>query len=81
MSTSERRAGLSCPERDRLLIATNAAAITVLACLALVLVTAEIALRLFVEGGDITPGVLREKSVQYQDTIFSRHVFKQSTGG
>lgn len=53
------------------------AAITVLACLAIVLVTAEIAVRLFVEGGEITPSVLREKSVQYQGTIFSRHVFKQ----
>ena len=37
----------------------------------------EVSVRLFVKNGDVTPDVLRNRSVQYEPAIFSRHVFKQ----
>ncbi len=37
----------------------------------------EVGVRLFVKNGDITPGVLKANSVQYEPAVFARHVFKQ----
>ena len=37
----------------------------------------EVSVRLFVKNGDVTPEVLRNRSVQYEPAMFSRHVFKQ----
>ncbi len=37
----------------------------------------EVGVRLFVKNGDITPEVLRNRSIQYEPVIFARHAFKQ----
>ena len=37
----------------------------------------EAGVRLFVKNGDITPEILRDRSVQYEPVIFARHAFKQ----
>ncbi len=37
----------------------------------------EAGVRLFVKNGEITPEVLRNRSVQYEPVIFARHAFKQ----
>ncbi len=37
----------------------------------------EVGVRLFVKNGEITPEVLRKRSVQYEPVIFARHAFKQ----
>jgi hypothetical protein len=41
------------------------------------LLLGEVSVRLFVKNGDVTPEALRNRSVQYEPAIFSRHVFKQ----
>jgi len=43
----------------------------------ILLLLGEIGVRLFVKNGDITPEVLRNRSVQYEPVIFARHAFKQ----
>ncbi len=45
--------------------------------LGLLLFLGEIGVRFFVENGDITPEVLRMRSVQYEPVVFARHAFKQ----
>ncbi|MCZ6800235.1 MAG: hypothetical protein O7F12_07070 [Nitrospirae bacterium] len=37
----------------------------------------ELGVRLFVENGNITPEILRNRSVQYEPVVFARHAFKQ----
>jgi len=37
----------------------------------------ELGVRLFVKNGDITPEILRNRSVQYEPVIFARHAFKR----
>jgi hypothetical protein len=37
----------------------------------------EIGVRLFVKNGEITPEILRNRSLQYEPVIFVRHAFKQ----
>jgi lysophospholipase L1-like esterase len=39
----------------------------------------EVGVRLFVKHGDITPEVLRNRSVQYEPVIFARHAFQQES--
>jgi hypothetical protein len=46
-------------------------------CFAMVFGIGELGVRLFVKNGDITPAVLRSRSVQYVPAIFARHAFKQ----
>lgn len=41
------------------------------------LLLGELGVRLFVKNGDITPEVLKNRSVQYEPVIFARHAFKQ----
>jgi lysophospholipase L1-like esterase len=43
----------------------------------ILLLLGEFGVRLFVENGDITPEILRKRSVQYEPVIFARHAFKQ----
>ncbi|MDH5774735.1 MAG: hypothetical protein OEZ57_07450 [Nitrospirota bacterium] len=43
----------------------------------LLLLLGEIGVRLFVENGDITPEVLKNRSIQYEPVVFARHAFKQ----
>jgi len=43
------------------------------------IVLGEVGVRLFVKHGDITPEVLRNRSIQYEPVIFSRHAFKQES--
>jgi len=50
--------------------------VTLIVSIVIILVLGEIGVRLFVENGDVTPEVLRERSVQYSPAIFARHVFK-----
>ena len=45
--------------------------------LAMVFGIGELGVRLFVKNSDVTPAVLRSRSVQYDPTIFARYVFKQ----
>jgi hypothetical protein len=37
----------------------------------------EVSVRLFVKNGDVTPDVLRNRSIQYEPVIFARHAFQQ----
>ncbi|MBA3965597.1 MAG: hypothetical protein H0X47_07465 [Nitrospirales bacterium] len=46
-------------------------------CFAMVFGIGELGVRLFVENSDVTPAVLRSRSVQFDPAIFARHVFKQ----
>jgi lysophospholipase L1-like esterase len=41
------------------------------------LLLGEVGVRIFVKNGEITPEVLRNRSVQYEPVIFARHAFKQ----
>ena len=45
--------------------------------LAFLLGVSELGIRLFANNGDVTPEVLRNRSVQYDSAVFARHVFKQ----
>lgn len=51
--------------------------ISTVVCLVIVLGVGELGVRLFVKNGDVTPGILQSRSVQYDPAIFARHVFKQ----
>jgi lysophospholipase L1-like esterase len=44
---------------------------------AFLLGVSELGIRLFVNNGDVTPEILRDRSVQYDPAVFARHVFKQ----
>ena len=50
---------------------------TIFMSIGVVILLGEVGVRLFVENGDITPEVLRNRSVQYDPVIFARHAFKQ----
>lgn len=50
---------------------------TVFMSIGALILLGEVSVRLFVKNGDITPEALRNRSVQYEPAIFSRHVFKQ----
>ncbi len=50
--------------------------ITSFVSLGLILVLGEIGVRLFVEGSDISPDVLRQQSLQYEPALFARHIFQ-----
>ena len=51
--------------------------LTVLISIGILFFLGEVGVRLFAKNGDITPGVLRNMSVEYSPTVFARHVFKQ----
>ncbi|MEE9232180.1 MAG: hypothetical protein V3U07_01870 [Nitrospirales bacterium] len=53
------------------------ARVTVIISILIVLVIAEVGIRIFVKNGGVTPEILRNQSVQYSPAIFARHVFKQ----
>lgn len=50
--------------------------ITSFVSLGLILVLGEIGVRLFVEGSDLSPDVLRQQSLQYEPALFARHIFQ-----
>lgn len=50
--------------------------ITSFVSLGLLLVLGEIGVRLFVEGSDLSPDVLRQQSLQYEPALFARHIFQ-----
>ncbi len=49
----------------------------ILMSIGVLILLGEMGVRLFVKNGDVTPEVLKNRSVQYEPAIFSRHVFKQ----
>jgi lysophospholipase L1-like esterase len=51
--------------------------LTILMSIGSVILLGELGIRLFVKNGDITPEILRNRSVQYEPVIFARHAFKQ----
>lgn len=51
--------------------------ITAVISLVLILIAAEVGIRLFVENSHITPERLRKRSVQYEPALFARSVFSQ----
>jgi hypothetical protein len=51
--------------------------VTTTVSLVFLLGISELGIRLFVKNGDVTPEVLRNRSVQYDPAVFARHVFKQ----
>ena len=51
--------------------------LTILLSIGALILLGELGVRLFVKNGDITPDVIRSRSVQYEPAIFARHVFKQ----
>ena len=54
----------------------NLTLITSLISLSLLLVLAEVGVRLFVETSDISPDGLRQQSLQYEPALFARHIFQ-----
>ncbi len=50
---------------------------TIFVSIGVLILLGEVSVRLFVKNGDVTPEVLRHRSVQYEPAIFARHVFKQ----
>jgi lysophospholipase L1-like esterase len=50
---------------------------TILMSMGVLIVLGEVGIRLFVKNGDITPEILRNRSVQYEPVVFARHAFKQ----
>jgi len=52
-------------------------ALSVLMSIGVLVLLGEAGVRLFVQNGEITPEVLRNRSVQYEPVIFARHAFKQ----
>jgi len=50
---------------------------TIFMSIGVLMLLGEVSVRLFVKNGDVTPEVLRNRSVQYEPAIFARHVFKQ----
>jgi len=51
--------------------------LTILLSIGVLIVLGEVGVRLFVKNGDITPEILRNRSVQYEPVVFARHAFKQ----
>ncbi len=49
----------------------------ILMSIGVLILLAEAGVRLFVKNGEITPEILRNRSVQYEPVIFARHAFKQ----
>lgn len=50
---------------------------TILMSIGVLIVLGEVGVRLFVKNGDITPEILRNRSVHYEPVVFARHAFKQ----
>ena len=51
--------------------------VSAIVSIAILLGISELGVRLFVKNGDVTPEVVRNRSVQYDSAVFARHVFKQ----
>ena len=51
--------------------------VSTIVSIAILLGISELGVRLFVKNGDVTPEVVRNRSVQYDSAVFARHVFKQ----
>lgn len=52
-------------------------AFAILLSIGVLILLGEAGVRLFVKNGEITPEILRKRSVQYEPVIFARHAFKQ----
>jgi len=50
---------------------------TIFMSLGVFILLGEVGVRLFMKNGDVTPEVLRYRSLQYEPVIFARHAFKQ----
>ena len=50
---------------------------TIFMSLGVFILLGEVGVRLFIKNGDVTPEVLRNRSLQYEPVIFARHAFKQ----
>jgi len=50
---------------------------TVFMSIGILILLGEVGVRLFVKNGDVTPEVLRNRSLQYESVVFARHAFKQ----
>ena len=50
---------------------------TILLSIGVLIVLGEVGVRLFVKNADITPEVLRNRSIQYEPVVFARHAYKQ----
>ena len=50
---------------------------TIFMSIGILILLGEVGVRIFVENGNITPEVLRNQSVHYEQVIFARHAFKQ----
>ena len=51
--------------------------LAILMSIGVLILVGEVGVRLFVKNGEITPEVLRKRSVQYEPVFFARHAFKQ----
>ena len=51
--------------------------LTIIMSIGIFILLGEGGVRVFVENGDVTPEVLRKRSLQYEPVIFARHAFKQ----
>ena len=51
--------------------------LTALLSIGVLLFLGELGIRLFVENGNITPEILRNRSVHYEPVVFARHAFEQ----
>lgn len=49
----------------------------ILLSIGVLIILGEVGVRLFVKNGDISPRILRNRSVKYEPVVFARHAFKQ----